>query len=160
MLRRLFLGRGGKSPRYDYTLERLKGDDGQGFVLIRLSDNQKLRWQTLAKSSGMQSFRVAGVSNYQGALQDRSFAPGKVLSLVPEPQNPYDANAVAIYDESRTRHIGYVPKSEAKYVSRCLAAGRKLQSISMWETVKGGRRVSLRVLIVEEGTKLDQSEIK
>src|SRR5665809_39515 len=52
---------------------------------------------------------VAGVSYRPGALDDPSFDPGRRLALVPEPDNPHDGNAVAIYNEARTLQLGYVP---------------------------------------------------
>jgi hypothetical protein len=159
MLRRLLQRRGGTVERYDYALQRLRGDEGQGLVLVRLRDSQKLRWQTLAKSSGMLCFSVAGVSHHQEALQDVSFAPGKTLVLIREPENPYDANAVAVWNKNATKQVGHVPKEYSEYVSGCLAEGKRLLCISMWETVKEGRRVALRILVVGEGVNLDSSEI-
>lgn len=48
------------------------------------------------------TFRYAGQNIY-------SYHNNDLLSLVPEPNNPYDKNAVAIYD-SQNHHIGYVGK--------------------------------------------------
>jgi hypothetical protein len=76
-----------------YELEAREFDGGRGFVVRRIMDGQRLRWQTLPKRDGLESFNVAGTSHHADAMQHPSFAPGKPLSLLPEPLNPYDPNA-------------------------------------------------------------------
>ena len=68
------------------------------------------------------------------ALGDASFDPGRRLSLVPEPENEHDPNAVAIWNEDRTLQIGYVPREVAADVT-----GDE-QAVSLWR-VEGGLRV-------------------
>lgn len=80
---------------------------------------------------------VAGVSYRRKVLDDPSFDPGRRLALVPEPENPHDANAVAICNEARTLQLGYAPASVAPELT-----GDE-QAVSLWR-VDGG----LRVLIV------------
>jgi HIRAN domain len=85
---------------------------------------------------------VAGVSYRLEELQDDAFAPGRLLALVPEPQNPHDANAIGIWDETQRLKAGYVP-AEAAAV---LDAG-DWQAISLLEFSEEGRRAGLRVLL-------------
>ena len=80
---------------------------------------------------------IAGVSFRLESLDDPSFEPGRSLSLVPEPDNEHDPNAVAIWNEERTLHVGYVPREIAPQLT-----GDE-QAVSLWR-VEGG----LRVLIV------------
>jgi HIRAN domain-containing protein len=80
---------------------------------------------------------VAGVTFRPGNVDDASFDPGRRLALVPEPDNEYDPNAVAIWNEERTIQAGYVPATVAPELE-----GNE-QAISLWR-VDGG----LRVLIV------------
>ena len=80
---------------------------------------------------------VAGVSYRPGALDDPSFDPGRRLALVPEPDNPHDRNAVAIYNEARTLQLGYVPAAVAPELT-----GDE-QAVSLWRVDAG-----LRVLVV------------
>jgi len=84
---------------------------------------------------------VAGVSYRADALGDASFDPGRRLSLVPEPENEHDPNAVAIWNEDRTLQIGYVPREVAADVT-----GDE-EAVSLWR-VDGG----LRVLIAPRDT--------
>jgi hypothetical protein len=80
---------------------------------------------------------VAGVSFRPDAVEDPSFDPGRRLSLVPEPENEHDPNAVAIWNEERTLQAGYVPREVAPELS-----GDE-QAVSLWRVEAG-----LRVLIV------------
>jgi hypothetical protein len=56
---------------------------------------------------------VAGVSFRAEALEDASFDAGRRLTLVREPDNEHDSNAVAIWNGERTLQVGYVPRDVA-----------------------------------------------
>ena len=86
--------------------------------------------------------KLAGVSYRLDALRDEAFAPGKRLTLVPEPDNEHDPNAIAVWDAGRRLHGGYVPAE--------IAAGldaEAWQAVSLLEFFDSGRRVGLRVLL-------------
>jgi len=86
--------------------------------------------------------KLAGVSYRLDALQDEAFAPGKRLTLVPEPDNEHDPNAIAVWDADRRLQAGYVPAE--------IAAGldaEAWQAVSLLEFFDTGRRVGLRVLL-------------
>jgi HIRAN domain len=85
---------------------------------------------------------VAGVSYRAGALQDDAFSPGRRLTLVPEPDNEHDPNAIGVWDGDRRVQAGYVPAE----IARDLRAG-DWQAVSIWELVDGGSRGALRVLL-------------
>jgi hypothetical protein len=85
--------------------------------------------------------KLAGVSYRADALQDDAFAPGKRLTLVREPENEHDPNAVAVYDASRTLQGGYVPAEIAPSLR-----GDE-QAVALWEFREGERRIGLRVLL-------------
>ena len=82
----------------------------------------------------MRVIPVAGVSYRAEALPDASFDPGQRLSLVREPENEHDPNAVAIWNESRTLQVGYVPREIAPEL-----AGDE-QAVALWR-FDGGLRV-------------------
>jgi hypothetical protein len=84
---------------------------------------------------------VAGVSYRGRALQDEAFAPGRPLSLVAEPHNPHDPNAVGVWDADRRIQLGYVPGSVAPEVPP------DAQAVSLVEFLRHGERVGLRILI-------------
>ena len=85
---------------------------------------------------------VAGVSFRPEAVTDSSFDPGARLTLVPEPENEHDPNALAIWNEERTLQVGYVPAEVAPEVPR------DWKAVSLWE-FRGleGDRIGLRVLL-------------
>ena len=85
---------------------------------------------------------VAGVSYRLDELQHDGFAPGRKLSLVPEPENEHDANAIGVWDADRRAHAGYVPAD----VARDLDAA-DWQAVSLREFHEDGRRAGLRILL-------------
>jgi len=117
------------SDRLRLILERA----GSGYRLRDAATGEPVRWE----DPRIRVIPAAGVSYRPEALSDASFDPGRRLSLVPEPDNEHDPNAVAIWNEERTLQLGYVPREVAAEL-----AGDE-QAISLWR-VEGG----LRVLIV------------
>lgn len=61
------------------------------------------------------TYYIAGFQHWDGALVLHELKPGAALHLAPEPGNPYDPEAVAIYRESAK--LGYVPADENALVS-------------------------------------------
>jgi HIRAN domain len=86
--------------------------------------------------------KAAGASYRSEALTDESFAPGRRLALVPEPENEHDPNALGIWNDARTLQAGYVPAEVAPEVPH------DWQAVSLWEfRGEGGERIGLRVLL-------------
>jgi hypothetical protein len=104
----------------------------RGYRLRDASSGEPVRWE----DPRLRVVPVAGVSYRLDALEDPSFEPGRALSLVPEPENEHDANAVGIWNEARTVQLGYVPAAVAAEL-----AGDE-QAVSLWR-VEGGLRVLL-----------------
>ena len=119
------------SERLRLILERAQS--GDGYRLRDAASGEPVRWE----DPRIRVVPVAGVSYRAEALPDPSFDPGRPLALVPEPENEHDPNAVAIWNEERTLHAGYVPAPVARELH-----GDE-QAVSLWR-VEGG----LRVLIV------------
>lgn len=92
------------------------------------------------------SQEVVGESHYQAALLDltgrrvaKSWEDGIAVraSLVPEPENPYDRNAVVITVSGRP--VGYLPRAEAaKYQPSLLKLWHRGQLGSCAGTIVGG----------------------
>src|SRR5262249_3305607 len=85
---------------------------------------------------------VAGVSYRLEALQDDAFAPGRRLSLAPEPDNEHDPNAIGVWDEARRMQAGYVPAEVAAELE-----AEVWQAVSLWEFREGAQRAGLRILL-------------
>jgi hypothetical protein len=114
------------SERIRLWLERAPS----GFYLRDAATNERVRWE----DERIRVVHVAGISYRPEALDDPSFEPGNRLSLVPEPDNEHDPNAVGIWNEGRTVQAGYVPREVAPEL-----AGDE-QAVSLWR-VEGGLRV-------------------
>ena len=104
-----------------------------GYYLRDAATGDAVRWS----DPRLRVVPVAGVTFRPGNVDDASFDPGRRLLLVPEPDNPHDPHAVAIWNAERTLQAGYVPRDVAPELR-----GDE-QAISLWR-VEGG----LRVLIV------------
>jgi hypothetical protein len=123
--------------------------DGRGFFLRAAENGDPLRWQDPRLSAvGAQVIRVAGTSYRPEELADPGFEPGNPLTLVREPDNPHDANAISVWNADRTAQAGYVPAD----VAAELAGFEDLSALSLWEwRGTAGERVGLRALVYPEG---------
>jgi hypothetical protein len=116
------------SERLRLILERAQS----GYRLRDAATGEIVRWE----DPRILVIPVAGVSFRADALDDPSFEPGRVVALVPEPDNEHDPNAVAVWNEERTLQVGYVPRDIAPELK-----GDE-QAVSLWRVEAG-----LRVLI-------------
>lgn len=66
-------------------------------------------------------FNIAGFTYYEGVLAFGNLKIGSKLSLVPEPKNRYDENALAIY--YKEHKLGFVPRSFNKPIATIMGAG-------------------------------------
>ena len=123
--------------------------DGRGFFLREADSGEPLRWQDPRLSEvGAQVIRVAGTSYRPDEVGDPGFEPGNPLTLVREPDNPHDANAISVWNADRTAQAGYVPAN----VAAELAGFEDLCALSLWEwRGASGERVGLRALVYPEG---------
>ncbi len=110
-----------------------RSHDGRGYRLTDAATGEPVAWE----DPRVRVLPVAGVSFRGDAVEDASFDPGERLALVPEPDNPHDPHAVAVWNAKRTLHAGYVPREETAAL-----AGDE-QAVSLWR-VEGG----LRMLVV------------
>jgi tetratricopeptide (TPR) repeat protein len=84
-----------------------------------------------------------GADSCKALFQAHRVAPGVPLllkaDLVPEPENPKDSAAIAVYSEGQ--RIGYLPSYAAKYLS--IGTGERLPArIQLWSAIdKDGLRV-------------------
>jgi HIRAN domain len=114
------------SERLRLILERAQS----GYRLRDAATGEVVRWE----DPRILVIPVAGVSFRADTLDDPSFEPGRVVALVPEPDNEHDPNAVAVWNEDRTLQVGYVPRDLTPQLK-----GDE-QAVSLWR-VEGGLRV-------------------
>lgn len=74
----------------------------------------------------VQESPVAGFQFHRGEAIWSSLAVGNALTLVREPSNEHDSNAVAIY--AGRHQLGYVPRAENSVVANMLDRGERLEA--------------------------------
>jgi HIRAN domain len=127
-------GSSSHSERLRLWLER--GESG--YWLRDAATGDAVRWD----DERLRVVKLAGASYRLEALQDDAFAPGRRLTLVPEPGNEHDPNAVAVWDADRRVQAGYLPADVAPEVN-----GDE-QAVSLWEfRAEDGQRIGLRILL-------------
>lgn len=165
LLRSLFGERAGKNAaasgpiwlrfeRGDFEFKGEKGErvKGVGFNLHDHHGQGITHDSGMLGGAGIRVVKVAGTSHRKRSLQGQGCAPGKLLTLVREPKNQYDRNAVAIYDASHRTQFGYVPANGAAEISRRLGKGEDLRAFVLWEwRGADGKRSGLTALIYPAG---------
>ena len=122
-------GSSSSSDRLRIWLER----GASGYWLRDAATGDALKWD----DERLRVVKLAGSSYRFDALQDDAFAPGRRLTLVREPENEHDPNAVAVWNEERTLQAGYVPRDVVTELD-----GSE-QAVSLWRAGEG-----LRILLV------------
>jgi len=72
-------------------------------------------------SNFLSSFDLAGFTYYDGVEVFSELKIGTELSLVAEPENPYDYRAVAVY--FKEQKIGFLPRNENRIISKFINLG-------------------------------------
>jgi hypothetical protein len=122
------------TPRLRIWLERARGG---GYHLRDAATGEAIR----SDDPRIRVLAVAGVSFRPDDVADASFDPGERLSLIREPENEHDPNAIGVWNEHRTLQAGYVPRESAAELD-----GSEL-AVSLWRAGPG-----LRVLVVPAGS--------
>jgi hypothetical protein len=122
------------SERLRLWLERTR----DGYRLRDAATEEVVRYE----DPRIRVIKLAGISYRLDAVQDEAFAPGHRLTLVPEPDNEHDPNAVGVWDADRRVQAGYVPAE----IAAGLDAGA-WQAVSLLEFFEGEQRIGLRVLL-------------
>ncbi|MCZ2812023.1 HIRAN domain-containing protein [Modestobacter sp. VKM Ac-2979] len=79
--------------------------------------------------AGLLVSNLRGGSYYENNGGD--FRPGADVRLVPEPNNPHDDRAVAVFDRTGRYRAGYLNKQKARAYLKRVAAGENLVAISL-----------------------------
>jgi len=78
-----------------------------------------------------------------------NFAPGSPVKLVPEPENPADDRAVAVYDKTGRYHCGYLNKARARSYLKRVREGENLTAISVRGTGAGTACPQIAILATD-----------
>jgi hypothetical protein len=102
---------------------------------------------SLKGRSDLLHVKVAGIKYRERSTRlSTAGGPGEALAIVPEPSNPVNRDAQAIYTRDRA-HLGYVYNDDLRDVRKSLA--RAWVAVSAWEwRYDDGERCAMHVLVV------------
>lgn len=130
-------------------LEWFKSDDGQGYVLHRLRDDQRLSWQKLDPEDGLYAFYVRLDSELGDAVQIPRFDPGSPLQLRREDRKGEEV--FSVWDEQGELRLGWVTVGDEARVQEIWERSDDPQFLVMWERLRDdGARKQVRALLAEE----------
>ena len=150
-------GRSDGAPKQEYLYELRPASDtrGIGFQVRPTGSQEFIVWRNLPRKDGLESFRIAGVSFRREAYENVLYSPGWPLMLLPEPDNPVDPNAVAVWDMQKIEKLGYVPKAQAKRIGEKITSGDYDYCLSVWRVLNDkGEPAQVRVLLVGKNASL------
>lgn len=127
-----FIGTDGRPTvhliRYDGVLRFCEDSTG---LLVGPTDRRLL-------PAGLLVSNLRGGRYYEADCRAGDFSPGATVRLVPEPDNPHDDRAVAVFDRTGRYRAGYVNKMKARAYLKRLAGGEELVAISLRGSRPGG----------------------
>lgn len=95
---------------------------------------------------GIWTVDLGGVDARKTAVREGLLQPGSPVSLVREPDNAQDGNAIAVH-AAAGRPVGYLNRKAAAGLSRLLDTGMRLEAISIaFDSVTAGRPGGVKVL--------------
>ena len=98
---------------------------------------------------------MAGLWRHIDEAQDPSFSPGRTLALIPEPDNPFDPRAIAIWNAERTKTAGYLPHATVEKLTPAHRVG--LATVERIDADK--RRTGLLVAVSRVPLRLELVEL-
>ena len=110
-----------------------------------------LFWLGIAQAEGVrvlvQQSPLAGSQYYALSTVWQEIKPGDALTLVREPGNRHDANAIRV--EWRGQQLGYVPRASNRSIAAALDAGDRLSArvSSVSDNKNPWQRVAFEVFI-------------
>lgn len=98
---------------------------------------------------------VAGTDFRLKGIRDSRFNPGESLAIVPEPDNPHDPHALAVWSVDGTLQAGYVPRVIAHNLH-----DPKLRRVglTLWEDLRNDERIGLGILMSREVVQVSVKE--
>jgi hypothetical protein len=87
--------------------------------------------------AGVYVSQLRGEAHHEAECRAGNFHPGEPVRLVREPDNPYDKNAVAVYDATGQYMAAYVNKQKARTLAKLIDSGAEIEAISVRGTRAG-----------------------
>ena len=103
---------------------------------------------------GTYSARVAGLTMDHGrARAAAGLYEGAAVRLEPEPDNPHDSNAIAVY--AGPAKIGYIARDNAAWMARAMRDGTAIRAIVRYAPISDGEAEAVFLTILT-GADADQ----
>ena len=91
-------------------------------------------------AQGLHVVAVAGAgAHHADALATDAVAPGRRLELRRDPDNPHDANAIAVHPAGEDEQVGWVPRELAAELAAQLDAGEPWSALVLREQRRSPR---------------------
>lgn len=101
--------------------------------------------------AGIYVSQLRGEAHHEAECRAGNFHPGEPVRLVREPENPYDRNAVAVYDATGQYLAAYVNKQKARTLAKLIDSGTEIEAISIRGTRSGVGCDQVAVLAASPG---------
>lgn len=102
--------------------------------------------------------KLSGTSFRQEVIDEMSGAES--LYLVAEPDNEYDKNAVAVFEDETNRQVGYIRREEAPEISQLLQSGTPVQVIDYTITGGGDHHYGINIFLQKEEKDVNSPRLK
>jgi hypothetical protein len=87
--------------------------------------------------AGVYVAQLRGQAFHQMGCTAGDFRPGVPVRLVREPDNEFDSNAVAVYDNTGRHLAAYVNNQKARILARLIDSGKPIEAVSIRGTGPG-----------------------
>lgn len=97
-------------------------------------------------AAGLYVANLRGEKHYAKAAKAADLRQGQRLRLIPEPDNPHDPYALAVFPARGDGPVGYVNKQKARAWSKLLTDGARWTTVSLRGTGPGQKCEAVAIL--------------
>lgn len=98
---------------------------------------------------GVYVSNIRGTKYHAEACRAGDFTPGAGVRLVPEPDNPVDSRALAVWATNTDGVAAYVNKQKGRALRKLIDAGTRVEAVSLRGTPAGSPCARITVLAAE-----------
>jgi hypothetical protein len=117
-------------PHHDTGGESLRLCEDRTGLLVGPDDRR-------LPGAGIHVTQLRGQAYHQMGCRAGDFRPGAEVRLVRDPDDEFDPDAVAVYDDTGRHLAGYVSNQKARILSRLIDSGQPIEAVSMCGTGPG-----------------------
>jgi hypothetical protein len=141
---RLRAAREQEIERRSSSLEPLERANGRGYVVVLPDGARADEYETDWEQDGIDIVRLDAFPATPEAATIPAFAPGTAVELIVDDE---DEHIIWVWDRGMTLRAGRVPDARAAEISTRANDGQIGDCIVLWETLAGGQRSGLDILI-------------